>query len=347
MSRLRLVFVHLNTNFPPHLMANIKRMKSMFPEMEVHLIHNLETSFPDDLGIFMHRIETSRYDLDFKNHKWDTKFRKGFWQSSLSRILVLEQFHEQFPLDPILHLESDVILMKNFPFQEISKLGETYWNSFGTDSDVGALIYSPTFNATTHLVDALRDAIRANPYITDMSALNMVRRNDPDKFKVLPTSSSDKSFKNIPFIFDGAIIGMWLFGQDPRNHYGFQPRFLNLTESKYFVKKNTISLNAIGEMFLQEGTQLSTVVSLHLHCKDVRLFESQGELVQKRVSAASRSAHIVLFKPKIFFTLAYTAINERQVKAFLYNFPLLGKILRMMRVAVNAVIVMFSKSERG
>jgi hypothetical protein len=336
MTKLRVVFVHLNTEFPKHLIANCYRMKRLFPDIDLHLIHNTEAALPNELGITIHKVDISRYELDFKNHKWSVEFRSGFWQSSLLRILVLEQFHELFPMDSILHVESDVILMSDFPFDRISQLDLPYWNSFGNEADVAALIYSPTIVHTKLLVASLRNAVKLNHDLTDMTALNFVRKENPKIFKLFPTSYLDESFNTIPFIFDGAILGMWLFGQDPRNHYGFQPRFLNLDESHYNIFKGTIFLNNAGVLTLREKSNVSQIVSLHLHCKDTRLFEIDSALFKRRIRSASKKIHMVLFRPGVFLNLAIGAVRGNDLKGFFYNFPLLGRLLRMIRGTARA-----------
>jgi len=335
-SKLHVVFVHLNTKFPKHLIANCYRMRSLFPEVNLHILHNTDSTLPDELGVAIHKIETSTYESDFKNHEWSRDFRHGFWQSSLLRILVLEQFHELFPNDSILHVESDVILMSGFPFDKIAQLDLPYWNSFGKKADVGALIYSPRMSYTKLLVASLRKAVNANHQITDMTALNFVRNESPDVFKVFPTSYLDASFETIPFIFDGAVLGMWLFGQDPRNHYGFQPRFLNLTESLYSIVRGSVHLSDAGLLTLREGSEVSQIVSLHLHCKDTRLFEANSTLFKRRVRSSSKRIHVVLFKPSVFFKLTIEAIKQNELRGFVYNFPLLGRLLRIIRGTTRA-----------
>jgi hypothetical protein len=331
MKKLRIVFVHLNTSIPEHLLANCRRMKSLFPECDLHLIHNSASDLRSELGITTHKIDISKYEHIFRNHKWSMKFRQGFWQSSMLRILVLEQFHELYPEDPILHVESDVILMPNFPFREICQQNLPHWNSFGHDADVGALLYSPEKKYTKLLVDSLRLAIEKNQYFTDMTALNFVRKENPETFKLLPTSSLDSSFEKLPFIFDGAIFGMWLFGQDPRNHYGFQPRFVNIPESKYQIMKKTIFFSDAGLLTLREEFKVSQIVTLHLHCKDTRLFKPDSKLFKKRIRSASRRVNILLFRPKVFLHLALSAVKNKEIKGFIYHFPLLGRAVRIIR----------------
>lgn len=337
MKALRIVFVHLNTNLPKHLIENIKRMRLLFPESDLHIVHNLEISLADKFDITAHRITQSKYESDFKNHQWSTDFRSGFFQSSLMRVFVLEQFHKKFPMDPILHIESDVILMPDFPFEQIAELRMPHWNSFGIDADVGALIYSPTFNDTELLVKALRKVLCSNPHSTDMTALNYVRKENPEIYKLFPSSYQDETFKSLPFIFDGAALGMWLFGEDPRNHYGSTPRFKNPRGSHLGFKKKTVFLDNKGRLLLKEGSVLSQVVSIHLHCKDIRLFDFNNYLFRLRVRSSSKRVNMPLFSLKIFFSLARDAIRENQLKSFVYHFPFFGGFLRIVWAKAKGV----------
>ena len=290
---------------------------------------------PDSLPVTFIRVDTNQFEGDFVNHALDRKFRGGFWQSSIMRLLVLEEVHAHFPNNPILHVESDVLLMSNFPISLFEGCRKVLWNNFNEVTDVGALVFSPNLDDSTNLVAALRSIIRENSKVTDMTALFRIRELNPDRFSILPTSCFDPSYSKFPFIFDGAILGMWLFGQDPRNHYGAQPRFINLPESKYKLKRGSFFTSEDGVLMLREREMISPVVSLHIHCKDIRLFKLTDKLFTARINQSSKYLVRPLFLPKVFFFLLIQSIKQRTFLGFLYNFPLAGRLLKTLRHALK------------
>lgn len=304
----------------------------MFPELEICLVGNIQNK-PDLLPVSFIRVDTNQFEDDLVNHAFDRNFRGGFWQSSLIRLLVLEEVHSNFPNNPILHIESDVLLMSNFPVHLFECATKPAWNNFNESTDVGALVFSPNLRESANLITTLRSIIREDPRVTDMTALFRARQISPDRFTILPTSFADPGFLDFPFIFDGAILGMWLFGQDPRNHYGAQPRFRNLPESKYKVDKGSFFISQDGILFLREGENISPVVSLHIHCKDARLFKLADNLFSSRIIDSSSNFVRPLFLPSVFVGLLIQAIKHRGFLGFLYNFPLIGRLFKVIRNA--------------
>jgi len=334
MYKLKIVFVYLNSSFPAYLIENIRRTHNLFPDLEIYLVGNIQLE-PDDLPVTFIRVNTIQFEKDFDNHSLDRHFRSGFWQSSIMRLLILEEVHANFPDNPILHIESDVLLMSNFPINLFENSSKSAWNNFNESSDVGALVFSPNLSETSYLVSTLRTIIREDPRITDMTALFRARQLSPDRFLILPSSYTDANFSNFPFIFDGAILGMWLFGQDPRNHYGGQPRFRNLPESKYTVRRGGFFISSDGCLMLRERDKISPVVSLHIHCKDVRLFHLRNDLFRSRIIESSKYFVTPIFLPRVFISLLVQSIKHREFLGFAFNFPLFGRLFKLIRKALK------------
>lgn len=338
MANIQIVFVHLNTQVPLHLIENVRRTKELFPDIQVHLVGNLECTLPKDLESNFMLVSTDSFKEILLSHTWDTGFRNGFWQSSLMRLLVLSEVHKIIGGSPILHVESDVILLPGFPFDEITKSPLGMWNKFNQTTDVGAIVFLPDLEASIFLFDSLTYILKEDPSVTDMTALSRVRQLHPNRFSVFPSSITDDDYAALPFIFDGAIYGMWIFGQDPRNHYGFQPRFRNLPESTYGLAKGDVYFNERGLLVLLEGSIESPIVSLHLHCKDTRLFSLKSRLFQKRIHSCSRAWNIGLIRPTVFLNLLLSAFKQKQFKAYVYNFPILGRIIRLIRKLIKLLV---------
>ena len=335
MREVVIVFVHLNTVFPKHLIANIKRTNELYPEKIVCVVTNVAQELPLDLSAVLIRMDVSKYEGDLQNHQFDRGFRDGFWQTSLIRIFVLEMVHDLYNGKALLHVESDVLLFTGFPFETLSQIDKIMWSRFGDATDVGALIFSPEISQTHFLVSEMRRLIREDPQLTDMSALSRMRETHPGRIKLFPGSVSDPDFKSLPYIFDGAMLGMWLLGQDSRNNYGYTPRYKSLVESHYQFRKGDVQIDADGNVVCHSGSQKTRLVSLHVHCKDVRLFKSDNYLILKRVKESNRFFRFPLFSIRVFSRLFFEAITKGNIKAYIYHFPALGRILRAIRVIIS------------
>jgi hypothetical protein len=95
--------------------------------------------------------------------------------------------------------------------------------------------------------------------------------------------------------------------------------------------KKTIFFNDAGLLTLREEFKVSQIVTLHMHCKDTRLFKPDSKLFKKRIRSASRRVNMLLFRPKVFLLLALSAMKNKEIKGFIYHFPLLGRAVRIIR----------------
>ncbi len=198
-------------------------------------------------------------------------FREGFWRYSLERLIALEAWHaENLPEESFLHIESDILILNNFPFDSFGLIDKIAWIKFNDSHDVSALLYSPNFEFTNWLAVRIREEISKDLGLTDMTVLSIIRNSSPDKVYLLPTISSPKCdfFEGL---FDGASVGMWLHGRDPRNHYGLVKRHILLPNSDdkaetliFWMKK--------GILWVENGSDKFPLFNLHVHSKSRTLF---------------------------------------------------------------------------
>jgi hypothetical protein len=312
--KMKIVFVHLGNAPAEHLWANIRRLEKKFANIEIVLVSDLErselTSHPR-IEFFKY-IRPAAYKEQLSKLNYEFKFRSGFWQYTLERLLALYQYHQTFPQKKIMHLESDVLLLDGFPFQIFEQQTKMSWLSVDENRDVATLVYLPNAQATKILSDALLAYLSSDPTLTDMKFLREFRINNPTEVLLAPSlsielanllisnseidsqiglelSSSSKVFGGI---FDPAAIGMWLAGSDPRNYYGsrklFDTReileggtFINPARFKYRLSDNE-------ELYISINNIESRVWSLHIHSKDLRLFGNSSEARLKELVTLSK-----------------------------------------------------------
>lgn len=330
-TNLTFVIVYLNLPPPEYTLENMRRLNRMFPNTKLVYVTNIPTVLPANINAMIFEIPTEKYQSAFAAHSFNQRFRNGFWQTSLLRLIILSEIHAKLEGGPILHLEADVLLMPNFPLSGFIKSRKLMWTTFNSEVDVAALLYSPSLEATEFLSLKLLEMLALDPTLTDMKALARFREQFTDKVTLLPSSDSDLTFHDFQCLFDGAIFGMWLLGQDQRNHFGRLVRFRDLQESKYKVGRKVVTYRDRSLRLSVDGKSSIPLVNLHVHCKDPRIFEMGDKLLEKRVKQSQSRFTLPIFSAKIFLELLLMAVKMGEVKSLLLHFPVIGRPLKFFR----------------
>ena len=270
-----IVFVHLGHAPAPHLWLNIRSIKRNFSLAKITVVvssgRHLRHLEKLDVNTFMYSCTAQDENL-LSNLKHNAAFRKGFWRYSLERILALEALHTtRTSIDSILHLESDVLLLPDFPIGQFENISELTWCKFNATHDVSAVLFSPNLQTTAWLANAIREEIRENASLTDMTVLSLIQGKNPDKINYFPSLSISES-KIFDGVFDGAAIGMWLTGRDPRNSYGLIQRHVLHPDAQDDPSKYKYVVRPTGKLFATKGLESTQVYNLHIHSKNKFLF---------------------------------------------------------------------------
>lgn len=345
---MKIVFIHLGMAENDHLVPNMTRVLRLFPQYEVHLVTSAKTTIRDiPTSIHCHKyIPGERTEKQFQFLAHNEKFRQGFWRFSLERLLALSVVHARYPQEPILHLESDVLLMPNFPFESLAAIDSLMWNLYNTDHDVSAILFSPNLRTTLKLENIILDKIQVNPKLTDMTLLNEVWRDkelDVQHFagfcRELPELKNEfaqpfeRSEEGLGFggLFDGAAIGMWLLGHDPKNNYG---KSIIHNDSVIMSGNSYINPSAVdyelsekGELYLVSKMEPSIRIpiwNLHAHCKNTRLLSIGWEAELRRYIELSKNKEtIVITEWSIVWKMFVMSLKTRTFLGFLLGIPLL------------------------
>ena len=280
---LNVVFVHLGKASVEHLWLNLQRHRDLFPEQKVHVILSdlAHSQRAQALGIPVTYYQPTEFQnelLESLTH--GSEFRQGFWRFTLERIFALETFHNQNPNASILHVESDVLLMPNFPFSELESFNLMAWTNYNSERDVSAILFSPSREQTSWLIREIEKILTINKSMTDMTALAQIRRSNLDRVVQLP--GVNESLENqLTHCYDSAVIGMWLCGEDPRNHYGS----LKLHNNSEFLRGATnfdpskliYSYSPKLGLQVEVGSQKILINCLHIHSKELGLFDQNWE----------------------------------------------------------------------
>lgn len=351
--QIEILFVHLGESPCPHLWLNIRRTKGMFPNQNIHLLIDSMThakNIPEYVNVIFYReIEV----LDWNKNR-DLVFRRGFWKHSLNRLFALAYCHQQIGNKPILHVESDILLLPDFPWARFSNLDRIFWQPYNDTRDVASLLFLPNHEATNRFRDSLLRNFEINSSHTDMSILKEIALKGEVQMGYLPilneslNSLINKNTKtNIEQImryqtnefydglFDSAAIGMWLLGHDPRNTYG---KFL-LHENSPIASGDSLVdasgpsyfLSPDGCLKLKNPNNSAIGVScwtLHVHSKSLALFSKKWkEELAKYVDLANNQPELIQsFRPKTLITMFLDSMSTRTPHKFFLGFPIVHKL---------------------
>jgi hypothetical protein len=300
---MKIVMVQLGEELPKILVENIIYLKTVFPQIKIVLIESHKLPIPAYIQSQINVFQMSSNELlmlqndIYSVKKPDLKFRKGYWFFTLARLYALNEFAKVND-GPFLHVESDVMLLPNFPFESFQAIKEISYPLVDSEYGIASTVYIPDSAKLSLFWEFARSKLSENPILSDMELLGLYQSRYPSRVFVQPSIppiqdfySSDTSIErknllssNFEFfggIFDGMNWGMFLTGEDPRNRFGLRRLFhhqcslpLNLTSAKFKVVDN--------QLFCYQGNCLPfPVYSIHLHSKDIRYFHSQ-DLLEKR-----------------------------------------------------------------
>jgi hypothetical protein len=272
-------------------------------------------AIPRDFGVTHVALESlpvSEKQAEFRRvSPLDRNFWDGFWMFTTERFFVVESAMAHLSLKNVVHLENDVLMYADLA-ELAPKLERLYPGVAATfindDLCVPGVTYFPDAAAAGRLTGGLLwalDALMRSPQfpanlpaIHDMSLLGMLRTRGREVIDHLPVVPPDypaslrsgagqvsrepqrywNNFKELEFIFDGAALGQYLGGVDPRNapqpthgfvnqHTLFDPRRLRLRMVR------DAQARSVPVVETQSG--IHRVANLHIHSKNPAPFLSR------------------------------------------------------------------------
>jgi hypothetical protein len=346
---IEFVFIQLGEDLPSHLFQNLILVHQMFPLTRINLVTSKRVVIGSDIADFVSQTEyESSPELDklLNVKSRNLSFRNGFWRFSLERLFAIAYLHEKRPDKSLLHIESDVLLLQGFPLENFTSVEKIAWMSVDSKKDIASLMFFPDVAASQIFLDDLVAFVTNAQSPTDMTALNHLRLENPNKYCLLPTWNRElpklhsnlntESLTESVFgagIFDAAGIGMWLTGFDPRTSYGFVNYFAtkDLRNAEFFVDPSayTLEFSEDGTLFYRNGPSYIQVYNLHIHSKSMRLFSiNRIEELSRLTRLSNRGRPHREFFPQVLAGLIMSNFREGTLLAFLFYSPPF-KILRL------------------
>jgi hypothetical protein len=255
--------------------------------------------------------------------------------------------------------------MPNFPFAEIALSKKLMWNAYNSNHDVAALLFSPNINSTDNLIQQIRLNLKLKPNLTDMTVLNEVWRNsdlNPTHFSSVHPSlpeminpkadeyAGSEMSSGYGGIFDGAAIGMWLFGHDPKNNYGKSIIHSNLViqSGNSYVDPSSVNyeLDENGNLFAisKETTARKVPIwNLHIHSKNQNVLGVNWlHETRKYVDLANSPSQIVRMDWSVLWRMFTSSLKTRTFFRFILGIPILQPLRRRMSPVKRLIRILYN-----
>lgn len=358
---MRIVLVYLGKSIPDYFWDNVNHLLKIQENYSIDVITSgnpLKNSILNDRLEYFDYKPTKEVDNQLSRLEIDHKFRDGFWRYSLERLFAITQHHKNFPQENILHFESDILVLPNFPFAIFESMQATAWPRVDARRDVASIIYLPALTESLKFERSLLNIVANTKSIDDMKIMNLIARNENIPTQILPSIKSAESslldqshrdsksevesisngFNDFKGIFDPASIGIWLTGTDPRNYFGLTKRFdySDFLSNGVYVNPalGQYEIDEFGNLCLREFDSLTPIYNLHIHSKNRRYFQSNYlEQLREDVSRSSNGRSESNFSIRILTSLIVQNLKKGTLLRFLSWLPVVQKVKKLLGTA--------------
>ncbi len=324
---MNLAIVYLGKNIPTYIFRNLKYLKSTFPKETIHFISDNEAALQEASRIGVENFKASRFEENSRKLESQLShpmgFRDQFWLHTTSRFFAILEF-SHFLNAPFIQIEADVFLFKSFPFSKFEQIKEIAFPLETSYTGAASIFYVPNSNEIAEFVTFILEMTNLNSLETDMTLLGKYWAKFPEKVSILPSMTNTRhlskvedaqsaSMKNLDFfqgVFDPLTYGMHLLGEDPMNsrglvRYGKKPASHLISNMKLKFELRDDSL------FLIQDETSYEIFCLHVHSKNLRMFESRQHLREIKRGIKLASSGETRLSPRAFLKLVKNFFNRR------------------------------------
>jgi len=270
--------------FQSYMKTNVQQLLKF--DFNIHVI--IDPVFFNSMEEYKTRVtlvDSSTLQTDFDSKSLlDKQFRDGFWNNASKRLFILNEYMKQQGLKHVIHLENDVLLYSNMNYDFDEKI---YITMDAENRCIPGILYIPNHELFDRLIQEYDYSKN------DMENLAIFYHRHKDIVATFPIidNSVEPSIYNHMFerfnsIFDGAAIGQYLGGVDPRNIPGDTIGFVNETCIFKFnnyqfkwLKKNEHYIPHI-----QINNRMIQINNLHIHSKFLHKFTMDNPTENKVIT---------------------------------------------------------------
>jgi len=289
-----IILVHIGDCFYDYIIDCINQIKK-FENTNIYLlISEIHRDKVKDLCINVIYIEyivkTEKHKIFEITTKLDRNFRGGFWKYATERFFYIEDVMIQYNLDNVFHMENDNLIY--FNIDEYMNIFDEKYNFAAIFDNDDRCIPGFIFIKNVKFLCKLNLFIIENNGYNDMELIPMFNKKY-DIIKTLPvipkdytnlisktgliTNNPDIFYNNIDIfesVFDGAAIGQYLGGVDPRNDSSNSIGFIN-ESSLYDISDFTFKFDVVNGKripYLIYNNNKYKINNLHIHSKKLLNF---------------------------------------------------------------------------
>ena len=237
-----LIYIHIGTNLPKYIYDSVYQSLLINNNVKIYIL--IDDSLIKNSKNVINKFNLSLYKQNyvnlveyiplsiFKNEKYileynkikdkipeSTKnFRNNFWISTTERFFYLQSFITLFQIENAYHIENDVMLYKSLNALNTLYLKDLNKLCFVKDNPyrvIASIIYIPNSTCILHLIIFIIEEIsKTKNLLNDMQLLGLYTQKYPQNIYSLEYDFSKQEYK---YIYDGAAIGQYIDGIDPRN----------------------------------------------------------------------------------------------------------------------------------
>jgi len=269
MGKRPIILVYLGKRIPLYFKRNIRYLCNS-QDREIVLITDNSPKIPLKAAKNLKIIDASVF-LDGWTRTHRNSYRSHFWDKTIKRLYILFRFLEKESFLECIHIEGDVWIAPyaNLDF-ELEK-STCLYPEMSKQRGIASVMFIQ--NEDKKVSREVLKIMSMYPNQTDMQLLGTFFQEKPEMFRRLP--SRPILGLNIHELFDGAVLGMHLFGEHARNRIGFYKMFHEYSDVSIDWRAVEFLVNPSTQLILKTGNGEYVINSLHLHSKTHKLFSSK------------------------------------------------------------------------
>ena len=270
-----LLLVHIGDIFPEYMNICIKQIQSV-SNIPIHVLVSKkhETKIISNVTVVsIETIEKSEKHTYFENNsKLNSSFRDGFWKYAMLRFFYIYDYISSKSIKDVFHIEYDNLIYQDFTKYISMFQSRQMWCVMDSNTRcIPSFLYFKNNEIVSLLLDTcLEHAVKGN---NDMQALADFYHKHKKEVGSLPISVNyidriDPIFyehaETFQCLFDGAAVGQYIGGVDPRNISGNTEGFIN--------EETVIKCNKMTVEWKEKKPYLNSfpLVNLHIHSKNLK-----------------------------------------------------------------------------
>lgn len=327
----------------------------------IHLLTDQPASAPAD-AIHVHDIRQWYNPKKFQTFEQashlDPLFRGGFWLKTAERFFVLEQFLEVSGFTSMFHAELDVLVLDLDGYHSVlDQHGSGLFAPFDAPQrGCASLIYINDRDALKALCEFTVENAELG---SEMAILGHFLDKRPDMAHALP---SDQVFANelwplssstVPSqggIVDAMSFGLWVLGQDPRNHQHSTRNHFRTGFNNHPMENLSFRASMSGSrMWVSAGgPEWFPLRAIHVHSKAFGRLRLPGILALYAFLANRRFNTIMTVKPGSLWAVLVAGVLSTRSAPVLIRLPRVVRTIipRLLTQAISRSPRLLSERQR-